>query len=71
MKTVMEFEFNLPEDQEEFDILCRHRQLHSAAWDLGQWIRTQYKHGDYEGSALEMLERVRTEFYNNFGDLLE
>lgn len=71
MHTTIEFEFDLPEQQEQFDILCRHQKLHSAVWDFREWMRSQYKYGNYEGEALEMLERIRNNFYENVNEWLE
>jgi hypothetical protein len=38
-------EFDLPEEQEEFEICHRARDLYCNLWDLAQQIRTWRKHG--------------------------
>lgn len=49
------FEFNLPEEQEEFEIFNKSGAMHSALWDISQEVfRPNYKHG-YPNSQLEKL----------------
>jgi len=37
-------EFNLPEDQEDFDMFNQSSAMYSVLWDLTQWLRGQTKY---------------------------
>jgi hypothetical protein len=39
-------EYNLPEDQIEFDMATKGHRMHSVLWELDQWLRsnTKYSH---------------------------
>lgn len=37
-------EFNLPEDQNEFEMVNNASKTYSVIWDLQQWLRSQIKH---------------------------
>jgi hypothetical protein len=37
-------EFNLPEDQNEFEMVNNASKTYSVIWDLQQWLRSQTKH---------------------------
>jgi hypothetical protein len=40
------FEFNLPEENEEYKLHCQANDLHSAIWEYAEWLRGICKHGD-------------------------
>ena len=42
MKAILEF--NLPEDQFEFNMATKGAAMHSVLWEMDQWLRTQYKY---------------------------
>ena len=42
MKAVLEF--NLPEDQEEFQMVNDASKMFSVIWGMDQWLRGQIKH---------------------------
>tara|TARA_R110000868_G_scaffold9795_1_gene48205 strand:- start:7754 stop:7975 length:222 start_codon:yes stop_codon:yes gene_type:complete len=42
MKAIIEFE--LPEDQVEFEIATQGSAMHSVLWDMDQWLRGQTKY---------------------------
>jgi len=42
MKAIIKF--NLPEDQEEFDMFNQASAMHNVLWDLAQWLRSQTKY---------------------------
>ena len=51
--------FNLPEDQEEFDIANKGGAWKLAMWDFRQALREKYKHGGQESFAsAELLEMI-------------
>ena len=37
-------EFNLPEDQQEFDLATKGLKWWNVCWDMDQWLRAQYKY---------------------------
>ena len=42
MKAIIKF--NLPEDQDEFDMFNQSSAMYSVIWDLAQWLRGQTKY---------------------------
>jgi hypothetical protein len=42
MKATLEYE--LPEDQIEFDMAINGHKMHSVLWDLDQWLRSKTKY---------------------------
>ena len=37
-------EFNLPEDQQEFNLATKGSNWWNVCWDMDQWLRAQYKY---------------------------
>jgi len=37
-------EFNLPEDNSEFELATNGLKMHSVLWEMDQWLRAQYKY---------------------------
>ena len=42
MKAILEF--NLPEDQQEFNLATKGSNWWNVCWDMDQWLRAQYKY---------------------------
>jgi coproporphyrinogen III oxidase len=42
MKAILEF--NLPEDDHEFEMATTGAKMHSVLWEMDQWLRAQYKY---------------------------
>ena len=36
--------FNLPDDQQEFDLATKGLKWWNVCWDMDQWLRAQYKY---------------------------
>lgn len=51
-------EFNLPEDQSDFQIAATSMKWAISLWDLDNWLRNLIKHGDREE-----LQIVRDKIY--------
>ena len=58
--------FNLPEDQTEFELASQGGNMHSALWEMDQWLRSQYKYmpdteysEDKYNAYYEARERLR------------
>ena len=41
-------EFNLPEDNQEFELATKALKMYSTLWDLDLWLRTEIKYKDKE-----------------------
>ena len=37
-------EFNIPEDQDDFELATKGGKWYSIVWEMDQWLRTQYKY---------------------------
>jgi hypothetical protein len=46
MKAILEF--NLPEDNQEFDLHTKALKMYSTLWDFDIWLRTEIKYKDQE-----------------------
>jgi hypothetical protein len=61
MKAV--FEFDLPEDQHDYNIMNQASKVQSFLWDFSQQLRSWYKyHHDFK-NADDALNQIRDEFY--------
>ena len=62
MKAILEF--NLPEDQNEYQMANDASNMFNALWDMSQWLRKQTKHIPDNMSDIELntLEKCREEF---------
>ena len=57
------FEFDLPEDQHEYDVMSQSQNTQRFLWDFSQQLRSWYKyHHDFK-DANDALDRIREEFY--------
>jgi len=55
-------EFNLPEDQSNFDLAVNGAKAQSALWEMDQWLRNQYKYmsdEEYSKDKYETYEKCR------------
>ena len=60
MKAILEF--NLPEDQEEFDVASKGMDWALVAWDMDQLLRDKLKYGKLFPNTRETLEEIREKF---------
>ena len=56
-------EFNLPEDQAEFDFAVQGSKMYNALWDISQELRTLWKYEELNDDEWKMVERIRDKFY--------
>jgi len=55
-------EFNLPEDQDEFNFSTRGSNYYIILWDIDQWLRSKMKHDDtLTDGQYEAYEKTREE----------
>jgi hypothetical protein len=56
-------EFNLPEEQTEYDAVLQAQRVKSFLWDFSQQLRSWRKyHNDFTDSS-DALDKIREEFY--------
>lgn len=63
------FEFDLPEDQHEYDIMNQAIRMQRVMWDLSEALRTWEKYGNDFKDARDAVVKIREEFYrilNNY-----
>lgn len=67
-------EFDLSDDRDEFQMAVNGSKLHDAARDFyydSLRNRTKYCSDDYTDDQIEVLEKLKEEFFREFGDLVE
>jgi hypothetical protein len=64
-------QFNLPDDEHEFQMAIQGASMHSVLWEMDQWLRAQYKYmsdAEYSEDAYKAYETARSklnEFMND------
>jgi hypothetical protein len=61
MKAIIEF--NLPEDQREYDLMNQANKVQSFLWDFSQQLRSWQKYSNDFQNAGDALDKIRTEFH--------
>ena len=61
-------EFNMPEDQVEFDFAVHGGKMYSALWDISQELRAIWKHEELSNEEFKMVERIRDKFHEILDD---
>lgn len=58
-------EFNLPEDQNEFDMALKGSDWHNMVWDLDNYLRTEIKYNLHLNDVQTTeLQKVRDKLYD-------
>lgn len=57
------FEFNLPEDEHEYEIMSKSAKSHSFLWEFSQQLRNWQKYGHNFTDSNDALDNIRKEFY--------
>lgn len=57
------FEFNLPEEQREYEVASQATKMQSFLWEYSQQLRAWYKYGHQFKDANDALNKIREEFY--------
>jgi len=57
------FEFNLPEDQHEYEVMSQAQKTQSFLQDFSQQLRSWYKYHHDLKDADDALNKIRDEFY--------
>jgi len=61
MKAILEF--NLPEDQHDFELAAQGGSMYSALWDISQELRQMTKYEELSYEEWKIAERIRVKFY--------
>ena len=56
-------EFNLPEENQEFELMSKSLKMYSTLWDLDVWLRSEIKYNDKE--HLEVVREKLRELMND------
>ena len=56
-------EFNLPEENQEFELMSKALKMYSTLWDLDVWLRSEIKYNDKE--HLEVVREKLRELMND------
>lgn len=60
MKAILEF--NLPEDNQDFDMATKASKMYCTLWELDQWLRGEIK---YNGKELDEVRDKLRELMND------
>jgi len=61
------FEFNLPEEDSEFEACANARNLATILWDLDQWLRSEQKYNDRESIPVDEIRDKLREMISEAG----
>jgi hypothetical protein len=64
MKAILEF--NLPEENTEYELVNNASKMYSVLWEMDQWLRTQYKYmpdEEYNEVAYNTYEKCRNKLH--------
>ena len=56
-------EFNLPDDQNEFDLAVQSGNMYAALWDISQELRTLWKYEELSEEEWKMVDKIRNKFF--------
>jgi len=56
-------EFNLPEDQHEFDLVVNASAMYNALWEIKDELRNLWKYHELNEDEFNMIERIRESFH--------
>jgi len=57
------FEFDLPDDQHEYDVMSQSPKTQRFLWEFSQHLRSWQKYGHDFKDADDALKQIRYEFY--------
>lgn len=61
---LVKFEFNLPEDQREYEVMSQSQRTQTFLWEFSQQLRSWYKYGHQFKDADDAVNKIREEFYH-------
>lgn len=63
-------EFNLPEDQAEFDFAIQGADMYNVLWEMKSELRSMLKYGDLPDAQYEIVEKIQDFLINRLDDHL-
>jgi len=57
------FEFSLPEEQDEYDVMNQAPKVQRFLWEFSQQLRSWQKYGHQFTDAGDAVNKIREEFY--------
>ena len=68
---IVTMRFKLPEEREEHKMAMQAGDYYSALWDFSMYLRNQIKYNnELTDKELETFEKIREQFYELAGELL-
>ena len=61
-------EFNLPDDQNEFDMAVQSGIMYAALWVISQELRTLWKYEELSEEEWKMVDKIRNKFFEILDD---
>jgi len=60
--------FNLPDDQDDYEMATQGSKMYNALWDISQELRTLWKYEELKQEEWDMVERIRNKFFEILED---
>ena len=54
--------FNIPDDRDEYRLAEKGKDFYLAMYDYSQYLRTEWKHGNYDDKEFEVLDKIKEQF---------
>ena len=66
----VKLEFELPEEQNEYDIIMKAGKYHNVIWDIQNYLRNEWKYNDekYSDEEYKLLETIRDRLWEILSD---
>lgn len=64
-------QYNLPDENHEYECARLGRQMSAALWDIDQRLRSILKHGDPSAETAQLAEEIRQMIRDTCPDALE
>ena len=62
------FEFNLPDHQNEYEIMNQATKMLRCLWDINEALRSWEKYGHTFTDANDAVSKIREDFYNTINN---
>ena len=62
------FEFDLPNDQDIYEIMSHSTKMQRCLWDIGEALRSWEKYGHTFTDANDAVSKIREDFYNTINN---
>lgn len=62
--------FNLPDEQETYDIHVKAMDMSIAVEEFGNYLRSEYKYKEHTEEVAKFLEEVREKWFEVMGEVL-